>query len=120
MIKSGKVENWQTAQGLVLFIFPSRHLFFFSVCFFPINTKTLSPVFLISHLFSRITSSYFNHYDYANSELITLRFCFLEDEFQLKYIFCEKSVSKMYERLLKLCECLLLSYPNSHLSSNSF
>ena len=38
---------------------------------------------------------------------MTLQFCFLEGESQLKYIFCKKSVSKIYEWFLKLCECLL-------------
>ena len=33
---------------------------------------------------------------------MTLRFCFLDGESQLKHIFCEKSVSKIYEWLLKL------------------
>ena len=33
---------------------------------------------------------------------MTLRFCFLDGESQLKNIFCKKSVSKIYEWLLKL------------------
>ena len=71
MIKSGKVQNRQTTQGLASFcFFPSKHLFF-PVCFFPINLKTLSPVFLISHQYSLTTGSYFYHCDVLwNSELI--------------------------------------------------
>ena len=59
MIKSKKVENWQTTQGLASFCFFHQNIYFFPVCFFPINPKPLSPAFLISHPFSPITASYF-------------------------------------------------------------
>ena len=54
MIKSGKVENQQTTQGLA------------SICFFHQNTlnlKSLLVAFLISHAFSPITGSHFYHCD---------------------------------------------------------
>ena len=63
MIKSGRVENWQATQGLASFCFFHQSICFFLACFFPINLKTFSPVFLISHSFSPITGSYFYHCD---------------------------------------------------------
>ena len=54
MIKSGQVENRQMTQGLT-----SKHLFF-PVCFFPHKCQnSLACLFLISHLLSPITHSYF-------------------------------------------------------------
>ena len=63
MIKAGRVENWQATQGLASFCFFHQSICFFLACFFPINLKTFSPVFLISHSFSPITGSYFYHCD---------------------------------------------------------
>ena len=61
MIKSGKVGNQQTTEGLASFCFLHQNLFF-PVGFFSINFKPLSLVFVISHRFSPITSRYFHHY----------------------------------------------------------
>ena len=93
MIKSGKLQSRQTSQGLASFCFFRQNICFFPVCFFPLNLKTLSPVFLISHTFSPITGSYFYHCDV----IMQIQNWWLCDSF-----FCKK-VWVIYEWLLKLC-----------------
>ena len=112
MIKSGKVENRQSTQGLASFCFFNQNISFFRVCFFPYKSQTsLACLFNFSPVFTD---------QRANSELMTLWFCFLEGESQWKYTFCKKCVIEIYKWLLKLFDCLLLSYSKSRLPSISF
>ena len=111
-------ESWQITQGLASFFFffyISKHLFF-PVCFIPINLTTFLSVFLNSHPFPPITGSDL----IMQIQNCWLCDCFRQVETHSKYIFWKKSVSKSCEWLLKLCECLLLSYPKSRFPSISF
>ena len=61
-IRESEIPANDSRVSFILF-FPSKHLFFSCLLFPPINLKSLSSVFLISDLFSPITSSCFYHRD---------------------------------------------------------
>ena len=110
----GKWKTGKRLKGYLRLVFSIKDFLFLSV-FSPINLKSLSP-FNFSPVFTNHRQLFLSIWcDHANSEPMTLRFCFLEGESQLKYIFCKKIVSKIYAWLLKLFECLFLSYPRSRL-----
>ena len=112
----GKWKTGKRLKGYLRLVFSIKR-FSFPVSFFPYKSQiSLACLFNFSPVFTNHRQLFLSIWcDHANSEPMTLRFCFLEGESQLKYIFCKKIVSKIYAWLLKLFECLFLSYPRSRL-----
>ena len=75
----GKVQNWQTTQGLASFCFFHQNILFFSCRFFSISLKPLSLAFLISHRFSAITGRYFHP--------CVIRFTLFNQKFMLEHLY---------------------------------
>ena len=98
-----------------ILLFPSKHLFF-SCLFFPINLKTLSLVFFN---FSLVFTDHRWLNFYICDVIMQNRSWWLCDSISQgvspnsNTFFVKKSVSKIYEWLLKLCECFFLSYPKA-------